>query len=83
LNLPYRVMKLCTCDMGLSAKKTYDLEVCLPSQNTYREISSCSWCGDFQSRRMKARHKNPSRKKPDLVNTLYVSGLAVGSTLFA
>lgn len=62
LNLPYRVMRLCTGDMGATAKKTYDLEVWLPSQNTYREISSCSWCGDFQARRMKARHKNVSMK---------------------
>lgn len=83
LNLPYRVMKLCTGDMGFSAKKTYDLEVWLPSQNTYREISSCSWCGDFQARRMKARHKNPSMKKPELVHTLNGSGLAVGRTLLA
>lgn len=83
LNLPYRVMKLCTGDMGFSAKKTYDLEVWLPSQNTYREISSCSWCGDFQARRMKARHKNHSMKKPELVHTLNGSGLAVGRTLLA
>ncbi|API87133.1 serine--tRNA ligase [Francisella uliginis] len=83
LNLPYRVMKLCTGDMGFSAKKTYDLEVWLPSQNTYREISSCSWCGDFQARRMKARYKDPSMKKPKLVHTLNGSGLAVGRTLLA
>ncbi|MBK2029351.1 serine--tRNA ligase [Francisella noatunensis] len=83
LNLPYRVVKLCTGDMGFSAKKTYDLEVWIPSQNTYREISSCSWCGDFQARRMKARHKNPSMKKPELVHTLNGSGLAVGRTLLA
>ncbi|MED7789264.1 serine--tRNA ligase [Francisella sp. 19X1-34] len=83
LDLPYRVMKLCTGDMGFSAKKTYDLEVWLPSQNTYREISSCSWCGDFQARRMKARYKDPSMKKPKLVHTLNGSGLAVGRTLLA
>lgn len=83
LNLPYRVMKLCTGDMGFSAKKTYDLEVWLPSQNTYREISSCSWCGDFQARRMKARYKDSSMKKPKLVHTLNGSGLAVGRTLLA
>lgn len=83
LNLPYRVMKLCTGDMGFSAKKTYDLEVWLPSQNAYREISSCSWCGDFQARRMKARHKNHSMKKPELVHTLNGSALAVGRTLLA
>lgn len=83
LNLPYRVMRLCTSDMGSHAKKTYDLEVWLPSQNTYREISSCSWCGDFQARRMKARHKNVSMKKPELVHTLNGSGLAVGRTLLA
>jgi seryl-tRNA synthetase len=83
LELPYRVMRLCTGDMGAHAKKTYDLEVWLPSQNTYREISSCSWCGDFQARRMKARHKNAGMKKPELVHTLNGSGLAVGRTLLA
>ena len=83
LELPYRVMKLCTGDMGFGAKKTYDLEVWLPSQDTYREISSCSWCGDFQARRMKARHKSSDMKKPELVHTLNGSGLAVGRTLVA
>ena len=83
LDLPYRVMRLCTGDMGATAKKTYDLEVWLPSQNTYREISSCSWCGDFQARRMKARHKNAGMKKPELVHTLNGSGLAVGRALLA
>lgn len=83
LNLPYRVMRLCTGDMGATAKKTYDLEVWLPSQNAYREISSCSWCGDYQARRMKARHKNAGMKKPKLVHTLNGSGLAVGRTLLA
>jgi seryl-tRNA synthetase len=76
-------MKLCTGDMAATSKKTYDLEVWLPSQNTYREISSCSWCGDFQARRMLARHKNSSMKKPKLVHTLNGSGLAVGRTLLA
>ena len=83
LELPYRVMRLCTGDMGATAKKTYDLEVWLPSQNTYREISSCSWCGDFQARRMMARHKNAGMKKPELVHTLNGSGLAIGRTLLA
>ncbi len=83
LELPYRVMRLCTGDMGATAKKTYDLEVWLPSQNAYREISSCSWCGDFQARRMKARYKNAGMKKPELVHTLNGSGLAIGRTLLA
>ena len=83
LQLPYRLVKLCTGDMGFSAKKTYDLEAWIPSQDTYREISSCSWCGDFQARRMKARHKNAQMKKPELVNTLNGSGLAIGRTLVA
>jgi len=83
LELPYRVMRLCTGDMSATAKKTYDLEVWLPSQNAYREISSCSWCGDFQARRMMARHKNAGMIKPELVHTLNGSGLAVGRTLLA
>jgi seryl-tRNA synthetase len=83
LELPYRVMSLCTGDMGFSAAKTYDIEVWLPAQNTYREISSCSNCGDFQSRRMKARYKNPTTGKNELVHTLNGSGLAVGRTLVA
>ena len=83
LELPYRVMRLCTGDMSATAKKTYDLEVWLPYQNAYREISSCSWCGDFQARRMMARHKNAGMKKPELVHTLNGSGLAVGRTLLA
>ena len=83
LEIPYRVLTLCTGDMGFSAKKTYDLEVWLPSQNTYREISSCSWCGDFQARRMLARYKGKDMKKPELVHTLNGSGLAVGRTLVA
>ena len=81
LELPYRVVALCTGDMGFSAVKTYDIEVWLPSQNTYREISSCSNCGDFQARRMLARVKDG--KKIELVHTLNGSGLAVGRTLLA
>ena len=81
LELPYRVVALCTGDMGFSATKTYDIEVWLPSQNTYREISSCSNCGDFQARRMQARIKDG--KKTELVHTLNGSGLAVGRTLLA
>ena len=69
--------------MGFSACKTYDLEVWLPSQNTYREISSCSWCGDFQARRMQARFKRADMKKPALLHTLNGSALAVGRTLAA
>ncbi|MDR3445444.1 MULTISPECIES: serine--tRNA ligase [unclassified Dyella] len=83
LKLPYRKVLLCTGDMGFSAIKTYDLEVWLPSQNTYREISSCSNCGDFQARRMQARWRNPATGKPELVHTLNGSGLAVGRTLVA
>ncbi|OZB59040.1 MAG: serine--tRNA ligase [Lysobacterales bacterium 14-68-21] len=83
LGLPYRKVLLCTGDMGFSAVKTYDLEVWLPSQNTYREISSCSNCGDFQSRRMQARWRNPATGKPELLHTLNGSGLAVGRTLVA
>lgn len=81
LELPYRVVALCTGDMGFSATKTYDIEVWLPSQDTYREISSCSNCGDFQARRMTARVKDG--KKTELVHTLNGSGLAVGRTLLA
>jgi len=83
LGLPYRRMLLCTGDMGFSARKTYDLEVWLPSQNTYREISSCSNCGDFQARRMQARWRNPATGKPELVHTLNGSGVAVGRALIA
>lgn len=82
LKLPYRVMLLCTGDMGFGAAKTYDLEVWLPAQNTYREISSCSNCEAFQARRMQARFRN-SQGKPELVHTLNGSGLAVGRTLVA
>lgn len=83
LELPYRVLSLCTGDMGFSAVKTYDLEVWVPSQDKYREISSCSNCGDFQARRMQARWRNPETGKPELVHTLNGSGLAVGRTLVA
>jgi seryl-tRNA synthetase len=83
LKLPYRKVQLCTGDMGFAAAKTYDLEVWLPSQNTYREISSCSNCTDFQARRMSARWRNPASNKPELVHTLNGSGLAVGRTLVA
>jgi len=83
LGLPYRKMLLCTGDMGFASSKTYDLEVWLPSQNTYREISSCSNFGDFQARRMQARWRNPESGKPELVHTLNGSGLAVGRTLLA
>ena len=82
LELPYRVMALCTGDMGFSAAKTYDLEVWLPAQNTYREISSCSNCEAFQARRMQARFRNENGK-PTLLHTLNGSGLAVGRTLVA
>ena len=82
LGLPYRVMSLCTGDMGFGAAKTYDLEVWLPAQNTYREISSCSNCEGFQSRRLQARFKN-AQGKNELVHTLNGSGLAVGRTLVA
>ena len=83
LELPFRTMLLCTGDMGFGAKKTYDLEVWLPSQNTYREISSCSNCGDFQARRMDARFKKAGEKGARFVHTLNGSGLAVGRTLVA
>lgn len=83
LGLPYRKVLLCSGDMGFSARKTYDLEVWLPSQNTYREISSCSNCGDFQARRMQARWRNPATGKPELVHTLNGSGVAVGRALIA
>ncbi len=83
LNLPYRKVLLCTGDMGAGAAKTYDLEVWLPAQNTYREISSCSNCQDFQARRMQARCRSKHDKKPRLVHTLNGSGLAVGRTLVA
>ncbi len=83
LELPYRTVVLCTGDMGFAAAKTHDLEVWLPGQGAYREISSCSVCTDFQARRMKARWRNPETGKPELVHTLNGSGLAVGRTLIA
>jgi seryl-tRNA synthetase len=83
LELPFRTLLLCTGDMGFGARKTYDLEVWLPSQNTYREISSCSNCGDFQARRMEARTKAAGEKGTRFVHTLNGSGLAVGRTLVA
>lgn len=83
LELPYRVVALCTADLGFQAAKTYDLEVWLPGQNRYREISSCSNTEAFQARRMKTRYRDPSTGKPELVHTLNGSGLAVGRTLVA
>ena len=83
LGLAYRKVLLCTGDMGFGATKTYDLEVWLPAQNTYREISSCSNMGDFQARRMQARFRRKGAKKPELLHTLNGSGLAVGRTLVA
>ena len=83
LALPYRVVALCAGDLGFSASRTYDLEVWVPSQNTYREISSCSNFRDFQARRMQARWRNPDTGKPELLHTLNGSGLAVGRTLVA
>ncbi len=83
LELPYRTVILCGGDLGFSSEKTYDIEVWLPSQEKYREISSCSSFGDFQARRMKARYRNPETGKPELLNTLNGSGLAVGRTLLA
>jgi seryl-tRNA synthetase len=83
LDLPFRRMLLCAGDMGAGARKTYDLEVWLPSQETYREISSCSYCGDYQARRMNARYRPEAGAKPEFVHTLNGSGLAVGRTLVA
>lgn len=83
LELPYRTITLCGGDMGFSSAKTYDIEVWLPAQNTYREISSCSNFKDFQARRLQARWRNPEIKKPELLHTLNGSGLAVGRTLVA
>ena len=82
LGLPYRVITLCTGDMGFGSAKTYDLEVWIPAQNTYREISSVSNCEAFQARRMQTRFKN-AQNKPEYVHTLNGSGLAVGRTLVA
>jgi seryl-tRNA synthetase len=83
LELPFRTVTLCTGDMGFSSTKTYDIEVWLPGQGAYREISSCSVCGDFQARRMNARYRAPGEKQPRFVHTLNGSGLAVGRTLVA
>ncbi len=83
LGLPFRTMLLCSGDMGFASQKTYDIEVWLPGQNAYREISSCSVCGDFQARRMDARFRPKDGGKPVYVNTLNGSGLAVGRTLVA
>jgi seryl-tRNA synthetase len=83
LNLPYRKMLLCAGDTGFSSTKTYDLEVWLPGQGAYREISSCSNFKDFQARRLQARWRNPETGKPELVHTLNGSGLAAGRTLIA
>jgi seryl-tRNA synthetase len=82
LELPYRVVALCTADIGFAAAKTYDLEVWLPGQSAFREISSCSNCEAFQARRMRARFRN-AQGRPELVHTLNGSGLAVGRTLVA
>ncbi len=83
LEIPYRTVVLCTGDMGFGARRTHDIEVWLPGQNTYREISSCSTCGDFQARRMNARFRRESEKRPEFVHTLNGSGLAVGRSLIA
>lgn len=83
LGLHYRVVQLCAGDMGFAAQKSYDLEVWLPAQDTYREISSCSWFGDFQARRMKARFRSEQQGKPRFLHTLNGSGLAIGRTLVA
>jgi seryl-tRNA synthetase len=83
LGLPYRTVALCAGDLGFAAAKTYDIEVWLPGQNRYREISSCSNFEDFQARRLQARWRNPATGKPELVHTLNGSGLAVGRTLVA
>jgi seryl-tRNA synthetase len=83
LGLHYRVSELCSGDLGFGSTKTYDLEVWLPGQNAYREISSCSWFGDFQARRAKIRFRPRPKAKPQLVHTLNGSGLAVGRTVVA
>ena len=83
LKLPHRKVLLCTGDMGFCSQKTYDLEVWLPGQNQYREISSCSNCGDFQARRLKAKYRSPNNKKPILIHTLNGSALAIGRTIVA
>nr|WP_308240366.1 serine--tRNA ligase [Mesorhizobium sp. J428] len=83
LGLPFRTMLLCTGDMGFGSRKTYDIEVWLPGQNAYREISSCSVCGDFQARRMEARYRPEGEKQTRFVHTLNGSGVAVGRALIA
>jgi len=83
LELPYRVVALCAGDIGFGATKTYDLEVWLPGQEKFREISSCSNCNDFQARRMHARRRNPDTGKPELIHTLNGSGVAAGRALIA
>ena len=83
LELPYRTLALCVGDMGFGARRTHDIEVWLPGQNSYREISSCSVCGDFQARRMNARFRPAGGGKPEFVHTLNGSGLAVGRCLIA
>jgi seryl-tRNA synthetase len=83
LELPYRVITLCTGDMGFASRKTYDIEVWLPSFDTYREISSCSNCGDFQARRAGIRFRRGQKGKAEYLHTLNGSGLAVGRTLVA
>ncbi len=83
LDIPYRVLALCAGDIGFSAAKTYDIEVWLPSQQRYREISSCSNCEAFQARRLQARWRNPAANKPEPVHTLNGSGVAVGRALVA
>ena len=83
LGLPYRTVVLCTGDMGFGSQKTHDIEVWLPGQNTYREISSCSTCGQFQARRMNARFRPEGGGKPEFIATLNGSGLAVGRCLIA
>ena len=83
LGLPFRTIVLCTGDMGFGSRKTYDIEVWLPGQNAYREISSCSVCGDFQARRMDARYRPEGEKQTRFVHTLNGSGVAVGRALIA
>jgi seryl-tRNA synthetase len=83
LELPFRTVALCTGDLGFASRKTYDIEVWLPGQNAYREISSCSNCGDFQARRMNARCRSAGEKNTEFVHTLNGSGLAVGRALIA
>jgi seryl-tRNA synthetase len=83
LEIPYQTVLLCGGELGFSATKTYDIEVWLPGQNRFREISSCSSCGDFQARRMNARYRSTTERKPEFVHTLNGSGLAVGRCLIA